>query len=91
MLYCVVVQVVRKALPSVGNPIDDCWMRLQSWGGGNRKRLAGCAQGYGAGALGGANGEMYLVTSNADDPLNPQPGTLRYGVTRVRRSHIGEE
>ncbi|KAJ7540930.1 hypothetical protein O6H91_10G036900 [Diphasiastrum complanatum] len=44
-------------------------------------RLANCAKGFGVNALGGKNGRYYVVTNNGDDPVNPWPGTLRYGVT----------
>ncbi|EFJ32208.1 hypothetical protein SELMODRAFT_407495 [Selaginella moellendorffii] len=65
---------------SSGNPIDDCWRCDPNWHN-NRKRLAECAIGFGRNAIGGKNGEIYVVTdSSDDDPVNPKPGTLRYGV-----------
>ncbi|XP_015577038.1 probable pectate lyase 22 [Ricinus communis] len=63
-----------------GNPIDDCWRCDSEWET-NRKMLADCAIGFGRNAVGGRDGEFYVVTdSDNDDPVNPFPGTLRYGV-----------
>ncbi|KAH9625112.1 hypothetical protein KSS87_005818 [Heliosperma pusillum] len=62
-----------------GNPIDDCWRCDSKWAK-NRQRLADCAIGFGKGAIGGKNGKIYVVTDTKDDPVNPKPGTLRYGV-----------
>lgn len=63
-----------------GNPIDDCWKCDPDWAN-NRQRLADCAIGFGQYALGGKNGEYYIVTdSSDDDAVNPKPGTLRYAV-----------
>lgn len=42
------------------------------------------AEGYGRFAIGGRGGSVYHVTSLADNPSNPEPGTLRYGITRVK-------
>ncbi|KAH7515621.1 hypothetical protein FEM48_Zijuj10G0045900 [Ziziphus jujuba var. spinosa] len=62
-----------------GNPIDDCWRCDPNWEK-NRKRLADCAIGFGKQAIGGRDGKLYVVTDAGDDPVNPKPGTLRYGV-----------
>lgn len=63
-----------------GNPIDDCWKCDPDWPN-NRQRLADCAIGFGQYAMGGKNGEYYIVTdSSDDDAVNPRPGTLRYAV-----------
>ncbi|KAG6538686.1 hypothetical protein ZIOFF_003814 [Zingiber officinale] len=65
---------------STGNPIDDCWRCDPEWHQ-NRKRLADCGIGFGRNALGGRDGEVYVVTDPGDDdPVNPRPGTLRYAV-----------
>nr|GMD11231.1 probable pectate lyase 5 [Ipomoea batatas] len=62
-----------------GNPIDDCWRCDPKWES-NRQRLADCAIGFGKQAIGGRDGKIYVVTDTGDDPVNPKPGTLRYGV-----------
>ncbi|KAJ8546391.1 hypothetical protein K7X08_018974 [Anisodus acutangulus] len=63
-----------------GNPIDDCWRCDPNWEK-NRQRLADCAIGFGKNAIGGRNGQIYVVTdSGNDDPVNPKPGTLRHAV-----------
>ncbi|KAL5807389.1 hypothetical protein ACOSQ4_030122 [Xanthoceras sorbifolium] len=63
-----------------GNPIDDCWKCDPDWAN-NRQRLADCVIGFGQYAMGGKNGEYYIVTdSSDDDAVNPRPGTLRYAV-----------
>ncbi|CAN4123284.1 unnamed protein product [Withania somnifera] len=61
-----------------GNPIDDCWRCDPNWEK-NRQRLADCAIGFGKQAIGGRDGRIYVVTDTSDDPVNPKPGTLRYG------------
>ncbi|KAG6535844.1 hypothetical protein ZIOFF_000873 [Zingiber officinale] len=64
------------------NPIDRCWRCRDDWAS-DRKRLARCAKGFGRTALGGVQGQIYVVTDPSDDDLlDPRPGTLRYGVTR---------
>lgn len=42
------------------------------------------AEGYGRFAIGGRGGSVYHVTSLDDDASNPQPGTFRYGITKVK-------
>ncbi len=45
----------------------------------HRQRLADCAIGFGRNAVGGQNGQIYIVTDNSDDDvMNPTPGTLRW-------------
>lgn len=66
-----------------GNPIDDCWKCDPNWPN-NRQSLADCAIGFGQYAVGGKNGEYYIVTDDSDDDaVNPKPGTLRYAVIQV--------
>ena len=65
-----------------GNPIDDCWRCDPDWET-NRKMLADCAVGFGRNAIGGRDGEFYVVKdSDNDDPDNPVPGTLRHAVVQ---------
>ncbi|XP_039018392.1 LOW QUALITY PROTEIN: probable pectate lyase P59, partial [Hibiscus syriacus] len=61
------------------NPIDQCWRCDPNWIR-NRKKLADCALGFGKGTIGGRDGDIYVVSSPSDEPLDPKPGTLRYGV-----------
>ncbi|XP_027171467.1 putative pectate lyase 2 [Coffea eugenioides] len=60
------------------NAIDSCWRSNPKWDS-NRQALANCAKGFGSDALGGKNGRIYVVTDPSDDPINPKPGTLRFG------------
>ncbi|KAJ4774207.1 Pectate lyase [Rhynchospora pubera] len=77
--------ITRRQLDSLsacgsGNPIDDCWRCDPNWQS-NRKRLADCSIGFGRNAIGGRDGDYYVVTNSGDDdPVNPKPGTLRYAV-----------
>ncbi|XXG67815.1 hypothetical protein AAC387_Pa06g1072 [Persea americana] len=64
------------------NIIDNCWRLDPNWAS-NRQALANCAVGFGKEALGGKNGAIYIVTDSSDDPINPKPGTLRYGVIQI--------
>lgn len=41
------------------------------------------AEGYGRFAIGGRGGIVYHVTSLDDDATNPQPGTFRYGISKI--------
>ncbi|XP_051135822.1 putative pectate lyase 21 isoform X2 [Andrographis paniculata] len=71
-----------KSKPSscrTGNPIDDCWRCDPDWEA-NRRNLADCSIGFGRNAVGGRDGEFYVVNSPADDPRDPPPGTLRHAV-----------
>lgn len=42
------------------------------------------AEGYGKYAIGGRGGIVYHVISLEDNPDDPQPGSLRYGITKVK-------
>ncbi|KAL2495965.1 putative pectate lyase 21 [Forsythia ovata] len=65
-----------------GNPIDDCWRCDPDWES-NRKVLADCAIGFGRNAIGGRDGEYYIVTTDDDDPKDPSPGMLRHAVIQL--------
>uniref|UniRef100_F6H7G9 Pectate lyase n=1 Tax=Vitis vinifera TaxID=29760 RepID=F6H7G9_VITVI len=73
----------KSSTKKVMNPIDSCWRRKANWAS-NRRALADCAVGFGKGAMGGKYGAMYVVTTPSDDPVNPKPGTLRYGVIQTK-------
>ncbi|RVX07983.1 putative pectate lyase 16 [Vitis vinifera] len=73
----------KSSTKKVMNPIDSCWRRKANWAS-NRSALADCAVGFGKGAMGGKYGAMYVVTTPSDDPVNPKPGTLRYGVIQTK-------
>ncbi|EPS58104.1 pectate lyase, partial [Genlisea aurea] len=65
-----------------GNPIDDCWRCDPDWEK-NRRKLADCAIGFGRNAIGGRDGEIYVVMDPSDDdPVDPRPGTLRWAAIR---------
>ncbi|KAJ6925419.1 hypothetical protein NC651_009947 [Populus alba x Populus x berolinensis] len=64
------------------NTIDSCWRTESDWAT-NRHALADCAVGFGQAAIGGKYGKTYVVTAPDDDPINPKPGTLRYGAIRT--------
>lgn len=66
------------------NLIDGCWRAKSSNWANNRQALADCAIGFGKDAMGGKYGKVYVVTSPADDPANPKPGTLRYGAIQTQ-------
>jgi hypothetical protein len=67
-----------------GNPIDDCWRCDPNWES-NRQSLADCAIGFGQNAIGGRNGDIYVVTDESDDAVTkPKYGTLRWGVIQTQ-------
>ncbi|WCJ20210.1 Pectin lyase-like superfamily protein [Euphorbia peplus] len=65
------------------NPIDKCWRSNPKWAT-NRRALADCSVGFGKGTIGGKYGAIYVVTTPLDDPVNPKPGMLRYGVIQTK-------
>lgn len=68
---------------ATGNPIDDCWRCDPEWES-NRRRLTGCGLGFGRDAIGGRDGELYVVIDASDaDAVNPRPGTLRHAVIQT--------
>ncbi|BAT87484.1 hypothetical protein VIGAN_05085900 [Vigna angularis var. angularis] len=66
----------------VMNTIDSCWRGKTNWAS-NRQSLADCAIGFGKDAIGGKFGDVYEVTDPSDDPVDPKPGTLRYGAIQT--------
>lgn len=67
------------------NAIDQCWRRDQNWRR-NRPKLAACSVGF-AGKMSGNAGRgliHYMVTDPSDNPVNPKPGSLRYGATMIK-------
>ncbi|KAL0535721.1 hypothetical protein IC582_030062 [Cucumis melo] len=67
------------------NAIDRCWRSNPYWRR-NRQQLAACSVGF-AGKMTnnmGRNLIHYQVTDPSDDPINPRPGTLRYGATMIK-------
>ncbi|KAF5194371.1 Pectate lyase [Thalictrum thalictroides] len=75
--------VSNKVQKSVLNKIDSCWRSDPNWAM-HRQALADCAVGFGKAAIGGKYGAIYVVTNPSDDPANPKPGTLRYGVIQTK-------
>ncbi|KAL0012302.1 hypothetical protein SO802_007410 [Lithocarpus litseifolius] len=67
----------------ITNVIDACWRTKSNWAS-NRGAFADCAVGYGKDAIGGKYGAIYVVTTAEDDPVNPKPGTLRYGAIQTQ-------
>ncbi|KAL8045972.1 hypothetical protein ABFX02_08G149000 [Erythranthe guttata] len=65
------------------NQIDSCWRSNPNWAS-NRQALADCAIGFGSSATGGKYGPIYIVTDPSDDPINPKPGTFRYGAIQTQ-------
>ncbi|KAM1762799.1 hypothetical protein ACFX12_005397 [Malus domestica] len=73
-----------KIIPkNIMNVVDSCWCTKSDWAT-NRRALANCAVGFGKDALGGKYGATYVVTTSDDDPVNPAPGSLRYGVIQTQ-------
>ncbi|KAJ9166443.1 hypothetical protein P3X46_021198 [Hevea brasiliensis] len=66
------------------NPIDSCWRQNPEWRR-NRQQLATCSVGFSGKMTNNIGKDIirYKVTDPSDDPLNPKPGTLRYGATMI--------
>ncbi|KAG7020030.1 putative pectate lyase 2, partial [Cucurbita argyrosperma subsp. argyrosperma] len=67
------------------NAIDRCWRSNPYWRR-NRQQLGVCSVGF-VGKMTnnvGRNLIRYQVTDPSDDPINPRPGTLRYGATMIK-------
>ncbi|XP_031371826.1 putative pectate lyase 21 [Punica granatum] len=67
------------------NVIDRCWKLNLNWRR-YRHQLASCSVGFSGKMHGNIAKSMvwYTVTDPRDDPLNPIPGTLRYGATMIK-------
>ena len=67
------------------NAIDNCWRLNPDWWR-NKHQLATCSVGY-AGKMTNNIGRgltQYVVIDPSDNPINPKPGTLRYGTTMIK-------
>ncbi|RDX90954.1 putative pectate lyase 16, partial [Mucuna pruriens] len=67
------------------NEIDQCWRLNPEWRK-YRSQLATCSVGY-AGKMTNNIGKdliHYKVSDPSDDLINPKPGTIRYGASRVQ-------
>ncbi|KAJ1425120.1 Pectin lyase fold/virulence factor [Sesbania bispinosa] len=67
------------------NVIDRCWRPNPKWRR-HRSQLATCSVGY-TGKMTNNIGKdliLYKVTDPSDDPINPRPGTLRYGASMIQ-------
>ncbi|KAB2033074.1 hypothetical protein ES319_D05G423500v1 [Gossypium barbadense] len=66
-----------------GNLIDDCWRCDPEWEA-NRKKLTDCAVGFGKNAIGGRDGDVYVVTDSGNamvwDPF-PHSGSDGDGIS----------
>ncbi|WCJ40943.1 Pectin lyase-like superfamily protein [Euphorbia peplus] len=67
------------------NAIDRCWRKNPDWRR-SRQQLATCSVGFTGKMTNniGKNVLNYKVTNPTDDPINPKPGTLRYGATMIK-------
>ncbi|KAJ0048234.1 hypothetical protein Pint_16595 [Pistacia integerrima] len=83
--FCIAFVLVSTASLALElNVIDKCWRWNPDWTN-NRQQLATCSVGF-AGKMSDNIGKdtiYYKVTNSSDDPLNPKPGTLRYGATVI--------
>ncbi|KAL5099024.1 hypothetical protein RYX36_003351 [Vicia faba] len=67
------------------NVIDQCWRPNSEWRK-YRQQLATCSVGY-VGKMTNNIGKSlihYKVIDSNDDPINPKPGTLRYGASVIQ-------
>ncbi|KAE8713717.1 putative pectate lyase 21 [Hibiscus syriacus] len=68
---------------ATGNLIDHCSRCGPEWES-NRKKLVDCTIGFSKDAIGGRDGEIYVVTNSDDgDLLSPTPGTLRHAAIQA--------
>ncbi|XP_047176313.1 probable pectate lyase 4 [Vigna umbellata] len=68
------------------NVIDRCWRLNHVWRM-NRPQLATCSIGYTGKMTSNIGKDLvrYKVIDPSDDPINPKPGTLRYGASVIQR------
>ncbi|KAL9672837.1 hypothetical protein QQ045_029090 [Rhodiola kirilowii] len=85
ILFAFLTSALAKKRPAEKlNIIDKCWRSDPRWVH-NRERLTTCSVGF-AGKMSHNIGKgllQYVVTDPSDDPVNPRPGTLRYGATVI--------
>lgn len=67
------------------NVIDKCWRWNPHWRN-DRQQLALCSVGFAGKMINNTGHDLvyYEVIDSSDDPLNPKPGTLRYGATIIK-------
>ncbi|KAK7307570.1 hypothetical protein VNO77_40761 [Canavalia gladiata] len=67
------------------NVIDQCWRSSPKWRK-HRSQLATCSVGYAGKMTNNIGMDLirYKVTDPNDDPINPRPGTLRYGTSVIQ-------
>ena len=67
------------------NVIDRCWRRSPNWQR-HRQQLGACSVGFSGKMTNnvGADVVKYKVTDDSDHPLEPKPGTLRFGATAIK-------
>ncbi|KAJ7975491.1 Pectate lyase [Quillaja saponaria] len=68
------------------NVIDRCWRWNPEWRR-NRPQLATCSVGFAGKMTNNIGRDLvhYKVTDPSDNPLDPKPGTLRYGATMIKQ------
>jgi len=67
------------------NVIDQCWKLNPKWRI-QRPQLATCSIGYAGKMINNIGEDLvhYKVIDSSDDPINPKPGTLRYGASVIQ-------
>jgi len=67
------------------NVIDRCWRLNPEWRM-HRSQLATCSVGYTGKMTNNIGKDLvhYKVIDPSDDPINPKPGTLRYGASVIQ-------
>lgn len=97
ILWCFVLVIIVVALytPNISaakqskinglNVIDQCWRLNPKWRR-HRPQLATCSVGYTGKMTNNIGKDLihYKVIDPNDDPINPKPGTLRYGASVIQ-------